>query len=210
MIAMAIATQAQNGVYIEINPAPEAYEMKVTHNESKPEITLSGSEKGVTYQLYRRGDKKGEQIPVGKPVKGTGNPLTLIPDMVGVFSTTATSTKGCCSYMANVIAVNPQDFQKVPAVLPNVSPNIAFSNAISLKLEPKELVMAYNNGFHPQVKDENTSILKASDWIVIVLFLAIFLIVLYGIKNRLSRKTNYVTGEYREIKPTLHIRIFNW
>lgn len=119
MIIIAVVTMFVTAIQaqrcIKVQPMPEVYTVKVTHHDATPEITLSGSQEGITYQLYRGGSKKNEKITVGSPIKGTGKPIVLVPQMVGVHSVTAISSYGCCIDMQNFVIINKQDFAKETA-----------------------------------------------------------------------------------------------
>lgn len=189
IIAMAITTNAQR--MIVMSPAPESYDLTLYMGSDieNPKIVLSNSQENVSYQLYSIVDTKGKRVPIGKPIKGTGDELTFSPDTKGTFVIVGTSFEGCSNDMKNSVSMK-------------------YAGSGPFGLGSWEYKFHYRSPYTaPIVKDENTSILKTSDWIIIALFLAIILIVGYGIKNRLSRKTNYSTGEYREIKPMLHLRI---
>jgi flagellar basal body-associated protein FliL len=193
MIAMAITTNAQTMVVMY--PAPTAYDLtlNIGSDIEKPNIKLSGSQENVSYQLYSIVDKKGKKVPVGKPIKGTGDELMFSPNTKGTFGVIGTSSEGCSNDMKNSVS-------------------ITYAGLGSSGLGSWEYKFHYRSPYTaPIVKDENVSILKTSDWIIIVLFLAIILIVLYGIKNRLSKKHGYTTGDYKEIKPVAyHLKFFKW
>jgi len=62
------------------------------------DVNMSGSENGVSYQLYRNGSA------VGSPVTGTGALLDFGVDTFGVY--TATASNGCVANMLGSITVN--------------------------------------------------------------------------------------------------------
>ncbi len=100
---MVNATQAQSGAFRVVVSAPAAFDLKENHNLSKqfPDITLSGSEKGISYQLYMK-DKKGNSVPVGNPIKGTGECITFAVDTSGNYSAIGTrDDMPCCQSSMN-------------------------------------------------------------------------------------------------------------
>lgn len=85
IIAIATATQAQ-GFRINVVPAPTAFDLKkATVSNGYDDITLSGSEEGMSYHLYRNEyvDDNVVQVPVGSSIAGTGKMLTFKVDTSG-------------------------------------------------------------------------------------------------------------------------------
>jgi hypothetical protein len=194
MIAMAITTNAQGGMKITMVPAPTAYDLTLYMGSDigKPNIVLSGSQENVSYQLYSIVDTKGKKVPVGKSIKGTGDELIFSPTTKGMFSIVGTSSEGCSNDMKNSVSIK-------------------YAGTGYSGLGSWEYGFYYRSPYTaPTNSDENIPILKTSDWISIAILLVVILIVLYGIKNRLSRKANYCTDDYRERVVPSRRKLFDW
>ncbi|HPT01951.1 MAG TPA: PKD domain-containing protein [Bacteroidales bacterium] len=92
-----------NGTYV-INPDPLVYNLTPAgYICAGQSIGLSGSETGISYQLYN-----GATL-VGSPVAGTGSALDFGPQTTaGVYTVVATNpATGCYLQMANSVTVNP-------------------------------------------------------------------------------------------------------
>jgi len=194
VIAIAIATQAQSGYRIVVNPAPTVFDLEtVTSSDVYNEITLSGSEKGVTYQLYCTEEIDGKKVKtaVGEPVKGTGNSLTFKVDKVGEYTTTGISDKfnGCMIDMNGIISITK-----------TFDPG-------TLSGKEKSDVSVISEKFNVGILDENTWTggpapekyefpIRMSDCIIFVVFLTVLGLIIYGIINR--KKISL--GEYKEMK----------
>lgn len=92
-----------NGTFV-INPEPFRYNLTPSGTLCVGQsISLSGSETGVTYQLYNG------TMPIGAPVAGTGNVLNFGPQwLAGVYTVIATSNNfGCTAIMNDSTVYQP-------------------------------------------------------------------------------------------------------
>jgi len=172
---LANATQAQ--FQITVNPAPTAFELSSDGNA----IILSGSEEGVSYQLYTK-DEEGKSISVGDPIKGTGSPITFKVAVKSDYSAVGfrDDMLGCKTDMVSKEKFNPGTLSGVERT--TKSPQ------------------AFNPGRRLHVLDfpsDYESGLDVSGYVTIVFFSLVFLALLFGIWNR----RNLVSGSHTEIKP---------
>jgi PKD repeat protein len=97
--------QTMNGT-TTILPQPFIYDVQPQSNECIPtEITLSGSQIDVLYQLYLDGT-----IPIGPPIIGTGNMISFgLQSLTGTYTVYAyTSTiPSCWAWMNGSTTINP-------------------------------------------------------------------------------------------------------
>ncbi len=119
--------------YVTVHPLPTVY------NLSSPpaycaggsvDITLSGSQTGVAYQLYK--DNVAEDAPVG----GTGAALVWSGKTTGTYFVIATNTTTTCAQVMNgtpspyVNTVDGGSIEAVQAICPGSSPN-PFTSLVS-------------------------------------------------------------------------------
>lgn len=178
------AIQAQiNGMHITMYPAPTAYCLSTNQNE----IILSGSDKTVSYQLCMV-DTTGKKIAVGMPVKGTGHSLTIPVEEQGVYVMEGLSDHGCSTEMTGSVRIIEKSLQTdiLSSIMP---PNGNYVGSVYMPTST------------PTTEENIVSSFDVRDGIVVGMFIAIFFLIIYGIKNILSKKNLYSTGDYKEMRP---------
>ena len=108
VVTYSLGSACSTSKIITVDPLPNVYALTTAGGVTRYcagsggiDISLSGSEAGVYYQLYRG------SMPVGSALAGTGTILNFGPQSVAAtYSVTATATTGCNNAMSGAPAIS--------------------------------------------------------------------------------------------------------
>ncbi len=121
--------------YVTISPNPTIYTVTGGTGCSYPGVTvgLSGSQTGISYQLYRG------SVAVGSPVAGTGGALSFGTQTVaGTYSVTGTGTSVCVANMSGTATVIT-----APAIYSLSGGTACASTGVTISLSGSESGISY-------------------------------------------------------------------
>lgn len=218
---MANATQAQ-GFRMIVHVAPTAFEVSSDENT----ILLSGSEKGVSYQLIQVNTENGKsvEVSVGETVEGTGKSITFpILSAEGKFKVRGyrTDNSGCITEMKGLVSVEKPKVEpkasKITIDLNDSSQQEVYcfpgiDTIVMIKPRAEIFDPLMGTGKSLTFNDPNAQVIvptsksstsvgdegesQVQNYVIAAFFFLVFLALLFGICNR--RKL--VSGSHTEIK----------
>ncbi len=223
LAGMVNATQAQAFRRI-IMAAPTTFELEVgiAQDDSVIYLNLSGSEENVCYQLFVKGnEEKTEFKPVGNTIAGTGSPIRFpLPEGRENITCMVKAFNPCGEYeMKNMITSSDiktafqtlrgykkshssyeasNDGGKTWKPVEYVSGDVTIAKQVSGDyLVKKTTVSMDEKDGNPGLESSGDSSSETSNWIAIMVFAGVFLLVVYGILNR--KRLGF--GNHTEMKP---------